>query len=100
MRRRALGRGLGVWPEFNCWTRLYLGLHYPTDILCGLIWGLLIALGAYRIYLHFSSRWGTYRPASTVQCTSSGYVLEDIRNLLVVLSTLLCTIIIYSLITI
>lgn len=100
MRSRALGVGLVLWSAANCWTRLYLGLHYPTDILCGLIWGLLIALGAYRIYLHFSSRWGTYRPASTVQCTSSGYALEDIRNLLVVLSTLLCTIIIYSLITI
>lgn len=100
MRSRALGVGLMLWSAANCWTRLYLGLHYPTDILCGLIWGLLIALGAYRIYLHFSSRWGTYRPTSTVQCTSSGYALEDIRNLLVVLSTLLCTIIIYSLITI
>jgi undecaprenyl-diphosphatase len=35
-----------VWPLFFAYSRMYLGLHYPTDILsgytCGLIYGLMV----------------------------------------------------------
>lgn len=39
-----------AWSLTNCWTRLYLGVHYPGDILVGLLWGALVGYGVYRLY--------------------------------------------------
>ena len=39
--------GLMLWVAANCYSRMYLGVHYPTDILGGLIVGSLVALVAY-----------------------------------------------------
>ena len=42
--------GLMTWVALNCYSRMYLGAHYPSDIICGLavgalwavlVWGLL-----------------------------------------------------------
>lgn len=41
---------LVAWSMLNCWTRMYLGVHYPTDILVGLLWGVLSAFVA--SYVH------------------------------------------------
>ena len=39
IRSRTLSVALILWSLLNCWTRLYLGVHYPGDILVGLLWG-------------------------------------------------------------
>ena len=38
------------WTLLNCWTRLYLGVHYVADILTGLICGVLIGYLVYKLY--------------------------------------------------
>ena len=38
------------WSLINCWTRLYLGVHYPGDITVGLIWGAIVGYSVYRLY--------------------------------------------------
>lgn len=30
------------WSIFNCYTRMYLGVHFFGDIICGLIWGFIV----------------------------------------------------------
>ncbi|MDP2335741.1 MAG: phosphatase PAP2 family protein [Bacteroidota bacterium] len=38
-----------VWAIFVSYTRIYLGLHYPGDILTGWIWGILSGLAFYQL---------------------------------------------------
>ena len=40
-RNRALTIGLTVWALMQCYSRMYLGVHYPGDILGGMVVGLL-----------------------------------------------------------
>jgi undecaprenyl-diphosphatase len=46
-RKKITTCGLMLWVAANCYSRMYLGVHYPLDILGGLIVGVLVALGAY-----------------------------------------------------
>jgi len=39
--------GLMTWVALNCYSRMYLGVHYPGDILAGLIIGALLAVAVY-----------------------------------------------------
>ena len=38
---------LVIWVALNCYSRMYLGAHYPTDILVGLLIGTLLAALVY-----------------------------------------------------
>lgn len=41
---------LFLWPLIFAYSRIYLGLHYPLDILCGYLFGMMTGLFMYRIY--------------------------------------------------
>lgn len=66
------------WSLVNCWTRMYLGVHYPGDILCGLIWGGLMGLIVYYIYYKINAHMATGMRFVSSQYTSTGYLLTDI----------------------
>ena len=81
---------LVVWSLLNCWTRIYLGVHYPGDIAVGLLWGGIIAVSVYLFYVYVLCRnvdWGVY---ISTQYTSTGYVVSDVD---VVISVFVYTII-------
>lgn len=42
-----------AWALINCYTRLYLGVHYPGDLLVGAAIGGLIAVLIYFVMAHF-----------------------------------------------
>ena len=46
-RKKITTVSLMLWVAANCYSRMYLGVHYPLDILGGLIVGALVASGAY-----------------------------------------------------
>lgn len=45
MRKPWITTGMIIWVALNCYSRMYLGVHYPGDILGGLIVGTVVALG-------------------------------------------------------
>ena len=45
--------GLMLWVAANCYSRMYLGVHYPTDILGGLMVGALVAVVVYAMLVRY-----------------------------------------------
>lgn len=57
-----IGKGKARWiaiaaAALMAYTRLYIGIHYPTDILGGLITGCLCGYAAYRIICAVRTKW-------------------------------------------
>ena len=50
-RKKIATVGMMLWVAVNCYSRMYLGVHYPSDILGGLIVGALMAVVAYQVLL-------------------------------------------------
>jgi len=46
-----------LWPLIFAYSRIYLGLHYPGDILCGYLWGILMATIMLRLYVYLRDRY-------------------------------------------
>ena len=38
-----------LWSLINCWSRLYLGVHYLGDVLVGIMWGVTVGWGVHLI---------------------------------------------------
>lgn len=47
MRKWTVGIGLILWSLLNCWSRLYLGVHYLGDVLVGIVWGIIVGWVVY-----------------------------------------------------
>ncbi len=69
---------LVLWSLVNCWTRMYLGVHFPGDILCGLLWGGLSGTAVYYLYYRVSGRMPARMNFISSQYTSTGYQLMDV----------------------
>jgi undecaprenyl-diphosphatase len=90
VRYRWLTVGLVSYSLVNCWTRLYLGVHYPGDILVGLLWGTVTAISVYSLFRFVNGRWvGNHRYTSQ-GFTSSGY---EYRTTFVPLLVLILTVV-------
>jgi undecaprenyl-diphosphatase len=76
-RSRRLSIALVIWSLVNCWTRMYLGVHFPGDILVGLIWGITVGTGVYFLYRRLTR--GMYMPRNLnpVQYTTTCYRRQD-----------------------
>lgn len=49
-----------LWPLIFGYSRIYLGLHYPGDILCGYLYGLFTGWLVYQLYVFIRKK---YYPA-------------------------------------
>ena len=99
MRSRLVTLLLVGWSLTNCWTRLYLGVHYPLDILCGLLWGGSVGTGIYFLYRYVDKRLlHSENDYVSSKYTSSDYRYSDIYIVALVLSLTLIYCILRSLI--
>lgn len=48
---------LFLFPIIFAYSRIYLGLHFPSDILTGYLFGGSFGFGFYKIYCHFSNKY-------------------------------------------
>ena len=78
IRSRLLTVALITWSLVNCWTRLYLGVHFPGDILVGLLWGGVVGTVMWYVCHRLSLRIATPGKYISTQYTSTGYQLTDI----------------------
>lgn len=85
VRSRLLSGGLFAWSLVNCWTRLYLGVHYPSDILVGLLWGGVVATVVYLVYYRTYRRISPALNYVSTQYTSTGYSRSDIDMVMTIL---------------
>ncbi|MDE6150778.1 MAG: phosphatase PAP2 family protein [Prevotella sp.] len=89
MRNWRLTVGMVVWSLVNCWTRIYLGMHYPSDIAVGLLWGVTVGSGVYYGYRYFYFKVTDRLHFISSQYTRTGYALADINlvvNVLLLIS--------------
>lgn len=78
IRSRLLSISLVIWSFTNCWTRMYLGVHFPGDILVGLTWGFIVGTLVYFIFYRATKRLSTSnRHFVSSNYTSTGYQHSD-----------------------
>ena len=78
VRSRLLSVALVLWSLTNCWTRLYLGVHFPGDILVGLLWGAFVGTGVYCLYRYYSEKWTCAPRYTSLAYTRTGYHRNDV----------------------
>ncbi len=89
IRSRLMTVTLVLWSLVNCWTRLYLGVHYPSDILVGLSIGMVIGLLVYLLYIKLYYKISPKIKYISNQYTSTGYDHDDLDMVLCVLMFIL-----------
>lgn len=61
----------------NCYSRMYLGLHYPGDILCGAIYGILCGVLVYALLCYVLRRVTVEHKYYSDTYTKSGVLKDD-----------------------
>lgn len=85
-----------TWALVNCWTRLYLGVHYPSDIIVGVVWGSVSGLFAYTMYNKVKDT-RSVRASDDAATTDMAYRRSDINTVISVMALLVIFAIIFSL---
>lgn len=92
VRNRLLSVMMLLWSVLNGWTRLYLGVHYPSDVLVGWMWGAVAGVIAYFVYYKVYFKISPKLNYVSSQYTSTGYSLADVD----VTMTVMVLILIYA----
>lgn len=85
IRSRLMTITLVGWSLLNCWTRLYLGVHYPSDVACGMLLGIVIGVLVYLLYYKLYFKISPRIKYISNQYTSTGYDHDDLDIVLCVL---------------
>lgn len=84
VRHRTLTIWLFSWALLNCWTRVYLGVHYFGDLLVGTVWGIFTGWAVYKLWWRYCPgiKARTERNASRSNFTAGGFSIGSVRLLI------------------
>ncbi len=98
IKNRTLSLSLLLWAAINSFSRIYLGVHYPGDILCGAIVGTVLGLMVYSLYAFINKRIERQPNRITTNYTRSGFLVEDVNIMTSAIYSTFVFITIYALI--
>jgi len=85
VRSRVFTSFMALWSLLNCYTRLYLGVHYPSDIVCGLFFGSVWGTAAYCLHRYFYYKVSPRIYYISDAYTRTGYAAKDIDMVIAVM---------------
>ena len=97
IRSRMITITMVIWSLVNCWTRLYLGVHYPLDVLTGILLGCVVGFLVYLFYHRMYRRISPEIKYISNQYTSTGYDHDDIDMIMTVLMVVLVYVVLRAL---
>lgn len=97
IRSRMITITMVTWSLVNCWTRLYLGVHYPLDVLTGIVLGGVVGFLVYLFYHRMYRRISPEIKYISNQYTCTGYDHDDIDMIMTVLMVVLVYVVIRAL---
>lgn len=97
IRSRMITITMVIWSLVNCWTRLYLGVHYPLDVLTGILLGGVVGFLVYLFYHRMYRRISPEIKYISNQYTSTGYDHDDIDMIMTVVMVVLVYVVIRAL---
>lgn len=97
IRSRMITVTMVIWSLVNCWTRLYLGVHYPLDVLTGILLGCVVGFLVYLFYHRMYRRISPEIKYISNQYTSTGYDHDDIDMIMTVVMVVLVYVVIRAL---
>jgi len=98
IRNRALSLSMLAWACLNSYSRIYLGVHFPGDILCGAVLGTVIGTLIYLIYRFIHNKVERQLVRITSNYTKTGYLVDDAHLMVASIYTTFVFITIYALI--
>lgn len=98
IKNRTLSLTLLFWALINSFSRIYLGVHYPGDILCGSIVGSLLGFIVYMLYSFIHKKIEYHPRHISVNYTCSGFLVEDVNIMISAIYITFAFISIYALI--
>ena len=98
IKNRMLGIVLFIWAILNAYSRIYLGVHYPGDILFGTLVGIVVGFLIYLLYNHIHKICFKQSRYISNQYTSTGYLISDINLVHTIMILTFFTIIILGMI--
>lgn len=101
IKEKWFGMSIFLWAVLNSLSRVYLGVHFVGDILCGALLGVVVGLlvyGLFRLLAKDNVASARYSSYTSALYTRTGYLVSDISLFLCVLYATYLFIIFYTIV--